>query len=303
MSTMGKDLLRGCGRSAVIQVIAWVIGIPIACLMIGAIVWVVNTFYDNPLVIALAVAIPLILISGGSIGVLLFAVLRRKAQLDAVFDPLGFTGDVYQTFFRQYHGALQGRRVDVYFFRGPVLQIEVETSLATRLGVTRREHADTRFLGNLTNHTPLALEDSALTELMVYAPDEAWARRVLAGQGALGALMRLTALDGMFSRQQVLLRPGTWQLLCSGSRRLFGIELATEQVGRWLDDMLALTRSAEGQPAPQITDELTSLETFVQGSRQKTKYLALWAALGTIGFFAIVSIVVAVIVIAMRGGS
>ncbi|MCJ7551375.1 MAG: hypothetical protein MUQ30_17025 [Anaerolineae bacterium] len=296
MSTMGKDLARGCGRSAVVQVIAWVIGLPLGCLIVGGNLWVVNTFYDRPLIIGMVLAASLIIVFGGSISAILVSVVRRKVQFDAAFEPLGLGGEVYQSFFRQYHGTVQGRSVAAYFYRGPVLEIEVETRLQTRLGVTRQEHADTRFLGGLMQHTPLVLDDSALAELMVYAPEEVWARELLARPHVVDALLRLTALTGMFTRQQVILSPGTWKLMCSGSRRLFGIELSMDQVRGWLDDLFSIAGVAESGPAPRIVAELTSVERFARKSRRKTKYLALWAALATVVFFIVVSVIVAVIV-------
>jgi len=288
MSTMGRDLARGCGRSAVVQVIAWVIGLPLGCLIVGGNLWAVNTFYDRPLIIGLVLAVSLIIIFGGSIGVILVSVIRRKAQFDAVFEALGLGGEVYQTFFRQYHGTVQGRSVAVYFYRGPVLEIEV--------GVTRQAHADTRFLSGLMQHTPLVLDDPAVAELMVYAPEEVWTRELLARPHVVDALLRLTALTGIFTRQQVILSPGTWKLMCSGSRRLFGIELSVDQVRGWLDDLFTIADAAESGPSPRVVAELTSVERFARQSRRKTKYLALWAALGTVVFFIIVSVIVAVIV-------
>jgi len=296
VSTMGRDLARGCGRSAVIQVVAWVVGVPLGCLIVGGNLWAVNTFYDHPLIIGLVVAASLIFVFGGSIGAILVSVLRRKAQFDAVFEPLGLGGEVYQTFFRQYHGTVQGRSVAAYFYRGPVLEIEVATRLQTRLGVTRQEHTDTRFLGGLMQHTPLVLDGSALAELMVFAPDEGWARELLARPHVVDALLRLTALTGMFSRQQVILSPGTWKLMCSGSRRLFGTELSMDQVRGWLDDLFTIADVAESGSAPRIVAELTSLERFARESRRKTRYLALWAALGTAVFLTVVSVIVAVTV-------
>jgi hypothetical protein len=280
----------------VVQVIAFVIGLPLACVTIGGVLWVVNRYHDRPWIVALAAIVPIALMFAGSAGFILLVVARRKARLDAAFVPLGLAGDVYQTLFRQYHGTLQGRQVAAYFFRGPVLQIEVETPLQTRTGITRREHADTRVFAGLLGRKPLPLEDQALGELMVFGLDETWTRRLLAQPTVAARLERLTALEGMFTRQQLVLRPGAWTLLLSGSRRLFGIELPPDQVSAWLEDLVALVAVSERVPEPDVTDDLTALESFGQKTRRRGKYLTLWVALGTLAFFVLVTFVVSVVI-------
>ena len=136
MSTLAKDIARGYGRAFVIRMIAVAIGLPLGCLLVGAILLIVNAFHDRPWIIAIITGGLLALVFGGSSLFVLISVLRRKAQMDAVFVPLGLAGDAYQTYFRQYHGQAAGRTVSVYFYRGPFLEIELPTSLQTRLGVT-----------------------------------------------------------------------------------------------------------------------------------------------------------------------
>jgi len=301
MSTLGKDIARGYGRAFVIRMIAVVIGLPLGCLLVGAILLMVNAFYDRPWIIAIIAGGLLALVFGGSFLFVLASVLRRKAQLDAVFVPLGLAGDAYQTFFRQYHGEAAGRTVSVYFYRGPFLEIEIPTSLQTRLGVTSSVHADTRYFAGIAGQTPLVLNDPGLAGLQVFAADEAWARGVLAQPGVAEALGRLIALQGMFTRQQVLLSPGMFKLICSGSNRMFGIDLATEQVRAWLACLLAVLGEAEGQPAPGEVLEPNTIEGIARKSRGRSKYLALWVGLGTLVFFAILAVVIFAVVFALSG--
>jgi len=44
MSTMGKDLGRGCGRAALIQLIAVAVGLPLGCILVGVPLWLIATF-------------------------------------------------------------------------------------------------------------------------------------------------------------------------------------------------------------------------------------------------------------------
>ena len=301
MSTLGKDIARGLGRAFVIRMIAAAIGLPLGCLLVGAILLVVNTFYDRPWIIVVITGGLLTLVFGGSFLFVLVSVLRRKAQLDAIFVPHGLAGDAYQTFFRQYHGELAGHEVSVFFFRGPFLEIVIPTQLRTRLGVTSNVHSDTRTFAGIAGQTPLVLDDPSLAGLQIFAADGAWARSVLARAGVAEALGRLVALRGSFTRQQVLLSPGQLKLICSGSRRLFGIDLTTEQVEAWLTDLITVLRAVEGAEGPVETLEPTSLERLARESRGRSKYLALWVGLGTLAFFAVLAVVIFAVVFALSG--
>jgi len=305
MSTMGKDLGRGCGRAALIQLIAVAVGLPLGCILVGVPLWLIATFGGQAWVIAVSVGLYIVLVFGGGLGFMLVVVLRRKARLDAVFEPLGLSGGTYMTFFRQYHGELQsrrgelqGRRVDIYLRRGPFLEIEVDTPLQTRLGVTG-PHADTRFLAGLAGREPLRTGDPALDALTVFSHDESWTRRLLEDSRAVELLQRLTRVAGDFTRQQVILRPGTFQLLLSGNRRLLGFELDAELVRAWLDDLLELAALAERLPAPEVTAELNSAEKLSGRLRRGNPYMALWVGLGSLVFFAALTVIVIAVVLVL----
>jgi hypothetical protein len=140
----------------------------------------------------------------------------------------------------------------------------------------------------------------------VFAPDETWARSLLALPEAVELLRRLTSLgSSIFTRQQVILRPGTFALTLSGNRRLFKLDLSPQQVRAWLDDLLHLVQTAERLPAPQVTAELTPAEQSILKLRQRNPYLALWVGLGFALFFLIATVVITAAVFlfaSLRGG-
>lgn len=300
MSTLAKDFARGCGRAAVIRVIAMVIGLPLACICVLVPLLLLARDFQ-PWTLAVTVVLWLIPVFVGGAIFPVGVVLWRKARLDELFVPLGLIGKVYQTRFRQYHGQVQGRQVDVYFHRGPVIEIEVDTALQTRLGVTNRQ-SDTRFFAGLMGRQPLTFDDPALSDLTVFGADEAWAQSLLAIPDAVELLRRLTALDSsVFTRQQVILRPGTFELMLSGNRRMFGLDISPQQARAWLDDLLQLVHTAERLPAPQVTAELTSAEQSVRKLRQRNPYLELWVGLGFVLFFLIAAVLIAAAVFLFAG--
>ena len=296
MSTLGKDVARGCGRAMTIRVIAALIVVPLGCLLIFLPLYLVTSLDFPVWVLGFSAVMFLVLLFGGGTGYVVFVMRRRKSMLDAAFASLGLEGGAYQTFFRQYHGTLRGRQVDVYLQRGPLLEIEIDTTLQTRLGVTGA-HGDTRALAGLFGREPLPVDDPTLAGLTLFPHDEAWTRVLLADASAVAALQRLTATDTQFTRQQVVLRPGAFKLMLSGNRQLFDFQIAPEQVTQWLDDVFALARIAEGLPAPEVTAEMSSVEKLAEKVRQSNPYLALWIGLATVAVILALSVVIVTVVL------
>ena len=303
MSTLARDAGMAGGRSVVAWLIAFAIAVPVGLIAIMTTVWLVTAFDSSPWALLVAALLWLGLFAVAA-AVFIGAIKRRASKLDSVFVPLGLEGAAYLSFFRQYHGAAYGRQADVYLRRGPVLDIDVATTLRTRLGVTGPQ-ADTSFFAGLAGRRPLALADPELAALSVFALDETWARALLADPSATGALRRLTALGStVFTRQHVLLRPGALTLQLSGNRRLFGLDITAEQARLWVDDLVRVALAAEALPAPQLTEEVSAEEQFALKLRRKNPYFALWVGLAILGFFVVVSIVVfaAVFLFASLGG-
>ncbi|HET89865.1 MAG TPA: hypothetical protein ENN99_03870 [Chloroflexi bacterium] len=297
MSTIGKDVARGCGRAVIVRLLAIAIGLPLGCTLVFTILWLVNTLYGRVspgLLIGGGVVLGLLPFGGGA-AVLGLVVYRRKQKLDAIFCPLGLQGQTYLSFFRQYHGMVNGRQVAVYLARGPRMEIEVSTALQTRLGVTG-PHGDTRFLAGLVNKSPLPVADPSLT---VFPHDEAWARALFDDPEAVEIFRRLTTLESIFTRQQVIVRPGTFQLLLSGSTQWLGFDPDPALMQRWVHDLLRLVQIAERLPAPTTKAELSSLEQRAYRVRQANPYLALWFGLGLLGFFAVVAVAAAILVMVL----
>ncbi len=274
-----------------IYLVAVAIGLPLGLLLVMATLLLVTSLDFQPWALCLTALIwlgPFLL--GGAWFVR--TVRRRAAALDALFVPLGLEGKAYMSYFRQYHGTLYGRQVDVYLWRGPYLAVEVSTPLATRFGITQWQ-SDTSLLAGMAGKQPIALADPQLAALQVFPADEAWTRSLLADPTATDALRRLTALGStIFTRQQVLLRPGTLQLLLSGNRRMFGLDITAEQARLWLDDLMRILQVAEALPAPAITDELSSSELLMMRLRARNPYMELWVMLGTFGFFVVMAVII-----------
>ena len=279
LSTFLRERQMGCLRSLTIQVIAPLIVIPLAVVLIFVPLCLVTQLEMSIWWLIVPAGLFVVILVGGGIATVALVLVRRARRLDALFAPLGLTGQTYMISGRQYHGTIQGRQVNVYFYRGPTLNVDISTPLQTRLGVASKA-ADTMAFARLLNRQPLSLADPALSDMTVFAMDEDWTRSLLANPHMPGRLQRLIHFEGFFTRRNVLLRPGWLRLSLYGNRNLFRWDITPEQVQQWFDNLLAVARIAEGLPAPQITDQESEAERMARSIRNRSPYLIPAIAIG-----------------------
>jgi hypothetical protein len=303
LSRFAREAGTGCARAATIRIVAVIVVVPLFCILILLPLGLAIQTEVHPGWLAVPAGLFLLLLFGGGFGALAWILARRRKHLDAVCTPLGLRGSLYQMFFRQYHGEAAGRRVAVYFYRGPAVEVEVETSLPTRFAVTEGD-AETAFLARLFDRQPLALDDAALDGLAVMGLDEGWARQLLAQPEVPALLRRLVTFPGTYTRRHVILRPGSLRLFLFGSGRLldFSFDVTPEGFRSWVEDLLALVQAAEALPAPAITDEETSAERLARGLRERNPYLLPAITAGAVGVFFCLAVVIAVVAVLLASG-
>jgi hypothetical protein len=264
MSRLLKALSLAYGRAVIVVLIATAIVLPLGCLFIFVPLWLVTRTDLSIWVLIVSTSLYVLILNGGAVGTLVWILRRRKRRLDAAFTPLGLTGERYMLTGRQYHGTVAGRQVDVRFYRGPMLELHLSTPLQTRLGVAE-VGSTTPALARLFGREPLGLNDPDLSGLRVYALDEDWTRSILANPEARTLVQRLLSAGESWALvQQVVLGPGAFRLRLYHSKHLFKYEITPKEAGRWLDDLLALARIAEGLPAPAVTAEESAAERLVR---------------------------------------
>jgi len=252
------------GRSVIIALIATAIVLPLGCLFVFVPLWLVTRANLSIWVLIVSASLYVLILNGGVFGTAAYVLHRRKRRLDAIFTPLGLAGERYLLTGRQYHGTVEGRQVSARFYRGPMLELHLGTPLQTRFGVAE-EGSTTLALAGLFGRQPLALDDPDLSGLHIFALDEGWTRSLLADPEARTLIRRLMRAGESWALvRQVVLGPGTLRLRLYRSKRLFKYEIAPEEARRWLDDLLALARIAEGLPAPRVTAEESSAERLAR---------------------------------------
>jgi hypothetical protein len=304
LSRFAREAGTGCARGATVQIVALAIVVPLFCILILLPLGLVTRLDLDLAWLIVPAGLFLLLLFGGGFGGFAWVLARRRKHLDAVCKPLGLSGSPYQMFFRQYHGAVAGRPVAVYFYRGPAVEVEVESSLGTRLAVTEGD-AETSFLARLFDREPLTLDDPAMDGLAVMGLDEGWARQLLARPEVPALLRRLVTFPGSYTRRHVILRPGSLRLFLFGSGRLldFNFDVTAEGLKGWLEDLLALIEAAEALPQPQVTDEESSAERLARRMRERNPYLLPAITAGVMAVFLCLAVVIAVVAVmlASRG--
>ena len=190
--------------------------------------------------------------------------------------------------FRQYHGEVNGRDVSAYFYRGPVLEIGIKSTLMTRLGVSQTH---SRTLTNLIGSRMNELEGHGMEDVSVYALDEGWGRALIAEPGVKEVMRRLTTPEDFFVFQHVILRPGRLYLMFSGNQNLFKFEISEEDVRGWLDDLMYILEAADRIGAPSIEDEMSSAERVLENMRsspERSKKVVIYFMVGMVVFFGVV---------------
>jgi len=249
---LGKTIAKDYARSLIIYVIAAAIAIPLICVLIFVPLAIASRT-DNTANALLIMVIPatcfLLIIFGGGAGTLFFVLRRRAKQYDALFTPLGLTGKTYMLSGRQYQGTVQGRQVDMRLYRGPALDMRIDTTTQARLSAANSDGVSLT-LARTFGREPLDLNDPELSGITVFAKDEDWALSLLANPEVKALLSQLILSESPFLMRQVHLEPGQLRLFLYRNKRLFKFTITPYQAEQWLNGLLSLARITETQPSP-----------------------------------------------------
>jgi len=199
-------------------------------------------------VIIAAGAAWLLLFIGGIITIIAVTNARRKRWLDGVFTPLGLKGRRYLLNWWEYTGSIHGRRVSARFYKGPTLDICVESSLATRATFSPIDQ-ESRFLADLAGTKPVPIHPDV--PVQVYAHDETWAGQIIQNEAAKTAILHLlTAGESWALYRRIMLQPGAVRLYLYRNKNMFEYNFTADEARVWLDNLIHLAGIAESLPAP-----------------------------------------------------
>ena len=260
MSKWGYAWRKGLERNCLIQIIAAVVGLPLAlCLILTAVLLATSlpTDESSTTLIWLFVCLaPLGLLLLGGPPTAIYIVTRRRGRwLDELFAPLGLSGSSYTMTGRQYHGRFRERQLDVYLYRGPGVRFHVSTDVATHLSAAAKEDV-AQSLAKLFNGPPLIHNQPGLEKIMIFAHEAAWGQAFAADPAIAEVVYRLIYGENSFLFRQVHVRPGAIHLQLWRTDRMLSLEITAEQVTEWTELLLQLAELVERLPPP--SEELTS---------------------------------------------
>jgi hypothetical protein len=250
MQNLFKVMLKDRLKAIIISLISAAIAIPLICACTFVPIAIANQTNDETtalLIMVIPACLFLIVMIGGSFGTLFFVFSRRAKQYDAIFAPLGLEGRAYMLSGRRYEGTVQGRQMIVKVYRGPALDMGIETPLQAKMSVANSDTVSVS-LARVFGREPLPLSDPGLNGMTVFAHDEGWALSLLANAEVQDALRQLILNDSDYLMRQVHLDPGRLRLYLYRSRGMFRFSVTAAEVGQWADALLSIARIAESLP-------------------------------------------------------
>ncbi|MCO6510103.1 MAG: hypothetical protein J5I65_04860 [Aridibacter famidurans] len=295
-SELGKGCLAIMARSVLVYVLSVVVVLVLAAISI-VFGLIVGAFTEAVWGVVAAVFFFALSAFGGGYLFIIGAVVRRKMLLDRAFVPLGLEGSAYRLMFRKYAGKFRGRDAEVYFQRGPNLEILLATNLKARVGIAP-DYADTGFAADLFGKQPVPHNVPGMEDLRIWSGDAAWATNLISDPAASQSLRRMLDNRAFFVRSHVKFFPGYVQLQLFGNKNLFRWSVTPELAAEWTNALADLAERAErGLPRPVQELELTSSEEWaLKIKRKDTTRFTLYFVAGLIGFFIVISVFVAIFV-------
>jgi hypothetical protein len=226
--------------------------------------------------------------AGGGMILGVWRIRRRAAQLDTAFIPLGLTGKAYLWNGRQYHGEINGRQVDAYFYRGPSLDIYLASPLNTRLGIGLKGRLS-QIASSKINRPELVTNDPELAHLGVYPLDDRWGRDLLEESDSKTLILRLTTSKSSFEFRNLLFQPEAIQL------QIHFIDFRTitaENLRIWVNDLFDLAGIAESLPAPSVTAVASPTERKTRLNRSDFALPIMRITCGIFAFFTVILIII-----------
>jgi hypothetical protein len=257
---VGRAYKRGCLATCLVQIVGGVLGI----LLVASVLWLIDGGSVAPRSprFTLALALP-ILITVVPVVLGYFWIASRGRRLDRAFQQFDWRGRQFGPVLRAWQGVFEGREVQVWFSRGPMLEIYVDCAVGTR-GVIHEGGALIRAVGKmLDSHEPLDPPPLEIEGVSFVAHDEGWMRRLFERSAAESAVRALTVDD---ARSSSVIHFGPKSIRFS--RRF--LELGDVRAGNvrgWLGESVRLARAVDEIGASSDALEPTRLETWARYRR------------------------------------
>jgi hypothetical protein len=235
-----------------------------------------------PIILLIIGSLTLIVLIAFPVGIAAFKINKRARILDAVLNPLGFTGKAYLIYGRQYQGTFSGRNVDVYIYRGPTVEVRIKSTVNTRVIINPKDSISTQTAVVLGKPS-FSTNDPSLDQFGIFPEDAVWAGKLLAEPIAIQTIKTLMSAGAEWAIiRRVEIQPGELLLFLFRSRKMSSGLFTQIEILAWLSALTQLAITAENLPAPDVLLEPTADSS--RFSRQRmNKYLPYVIGLFVIG--------------------
>ncbi len=213
--------------------------------------------------VVICVAIPLI------IG---WVIIKRRARLmDEFFLPMGFSGRMYMLNGRQYHRRDGKRDVDVYFFRGPTIEIQISAPVEGEFRAFYKDSLPSSLAAKL-NTEAIVSNDPELLPYAFYPATAQWLPDFLEKPTVAHAIHELmsSGADWVIFRR-VELHSGKLELHLSQSRNINSYPLDQFIFANWLRQLNFLADELEAAGLPAI--DAVKLDGHVKSRQALSNFL------------------------------
>jgi hypothetical protein len=240
----------------------------------------------------------LVIVFGAALAYALVVLRGRRNRLNTAFAFPEVSARSLMLNGRQYHGIVDKRSMDAYYFRGPTLEMYLSTALQTRAGIGPRNALGTLLAGAMQK-TPLTLPEGDYAGCEAYADDAIWAGGWLADPDVRAALTRLLQPADDAEWRVVTMQPGSIRFLLRYTEE---DRITVESVRDWLTDLAVVLAAAERRAAPTVASKpLSGVERMSQENRGAFTLPAFLMVLGFLLIPTICFVVALVVLVSMPG--
>lgn len=181
-----------------------------------------------------------------------FMIKRRARVLDELFLPMGFTGSLYLLNGRQYHRRDGKRDVDIYYYRGPTIEIQISALVDGEFRVLCKDSLPSTLAGKLKTDAIIS-EDPELLPYAFYPSSSQWLMGFLSKSNVAHAMHELMSSGADWAIfRRVELYSGKLQLHLSKSRTVNTFPLSHSEITNWLRQLNSLADELEAAGLPDI---------------------------------------------------
>lgn len=202
---------------------------------------------------AVIITISILVISVVPLLFYFLASMRNARRWDEIFTPLGFTGRMFMINGRHYTRNSGARAVNIYIFKGSVLDIQLAVPVNAQLRIFRRDFIPPQMIVGMRHTQPALSQVPGLDDLAFYPANTTWLGDFLEGVRAAKSIRVLMKEGAEWAAyRQVVLTPGTLNFHLYETPGNTPGEIDQDTVNRWVSSLEAMADELQEANLPHF---------------------------------------------------